>query len=67
MKTEMKATITKVANGYTMEMDGRIFVGTSTNDIMKVFIMRVGEKMYNSTSIEGDQCKIEINMKPIKE
>ena len=58
----MKAKITKVANGYTMEMDGRIFVGTSTNDIMKVFIMRVGEKIYNATGSEGDKCEIELEI-----
>ena len=59
----MKAKITKVANGYTMEIDNRIFVGTSTNDIMKVFIMKAGDTLYNTIADhEGDTCQIEINI-----
>lgn len=59
----MKAKITKVANGYTMEMDGRTFVGTSTNDIMKVIVMRAGDTIWNAIADhEGDECEIEITI-----
>ena len=58
----MKATITRVANGYTAEYDGRTFVGTSASDIMRILINKTSEEVSNATENEGSQCQVNINV-----
>lgn len=58
----MKATITRVANGYTAEYDGRTFVGMSAADIMRILINKTSEEVSNATENEGSQCQVSINV-----
>ena len=58
----MKATITKVANGYTAEYDGRTYVGMSAADIMRILINKTSEEVSSATENEGSQCQVNINV-----
>ena len=54
----MKATITKVTNGYTTEIDGHTYVGMNVNDIMKILIQEPSSIVYNTINKEGESCKV---------
>ena len=58
----MKATITRVANGYSADYDGRTYVGMSAADIMRILINKTSEEVANATENEGSQCMVEIKV-----
>lgn len=58
----MKSIITRVANGYTAEYDGRTFVGMSAADIMRILINKTSEEVSKATENEGSQCQVNINV-----
>lgn len=57
-KKIMKATITKVVNGYIADLDGHTYVGMNVNDIMKILIQEPSSLVYNTTNKEGESCKV---------
>ena len=57
-KKIMKATITKVTNGYTTEIDGHTYVGMNVNDIMKILIQEPSSIVYNTINKEGESCQV---------
>ena len=63
----MKATITRVANGYTAEYDNRTYVGMSAADIMRILINKTSEEVSNATENEGSQCGVEISINGLAE
>ena len=58
----MKSTITRVANGYTADYDGRTYVGMSAADIMRILINKTSEEVSNATENEGSKCQVNINV-----
>lgn len=54
----MKATITKVTNGYTADLDGHTYVGMNLNDIIKILIQEPANLVYNTINKEGESCKV---------
>lgn len=57
-KKIMKAIITKVVNGYTMDLDGHTYVGMNLNDIIKILIQEPSSLVYNTINKEGESCQV---------
>ena len=56
----MKAIITKVANGYTAQINDHTYVGMNCNDIMKILINEPASLVHGTLNKEGMECQITI-------